>query len=112
VAYAHAGVEPNDGPGPDPATKVLEKAGLNVADLDVIESNEAFAAQACAVSRALGFDPGRSTPTVRASPWATRSAPPARSSPPRRSMNCSGRAATPGDHVHRRRPGIAASSNA
>lgn len=37
----------------------LKKAGLTVGDLDVIESNEAFAAQACAVSKALGFDPAR-----------------------------------------------------
>ncbi|MDZ4016844.1 acetyl-CoA C-acyltransferase family protein [Pseudomonas sichuanensis] len=64
VAYAHAGVEPElMGLGPIPATrKVLEKAGLNVADLDVIESNEAFASQACAVSRALGFDPEKVNP--------------------------------------------------
>jgi acetyl-CoA C-acetyltransferase len=59
VSYAHAGVEPDYmGIGPVPATrKALAKAGLTVRDLDVIESNEAFAAQACAVSRELGFDP-------------------------------------------------------
>lgn len=64
VAYAHAGVEPAlMGLGPIPATqKVLEKAGLSVSDLDVIESNEAFAAQACAVARALDFDPERVNP--------------------------------------------------
>lgn len=64
VAYAHAGVEPElMGLGPIPATrKVLEKAGLQVSDLDVIESNEAFASQACAVSRALGFDPEKVNP--------------------------------------------------
>ncbi|MCE1114589.1 MULTISPECIES: acetyl-CoA C-acyltransferase family protein [Pseudomonas] len=64
VAYAHAGVEPElMGLGPIPATKkVLEKAGLKVSDLDVIESNEAFASQACAVSRALGFDPEKVNP--------------------------------------------------
>ncbi|MDH0732727.1 acetyl-CoA C-acyltransferase family protein [Pseudomonas sichuanensis] len=64
VAYAHAGVEPElMGLGPIPATrKVLEKAGLSVSDLDVIESNEAFASQACAVSRALGFDPEKVNP--------------------------------------------------
>jgi acetyl-CoA C-acetyltransferase len=64
VAYAHAGVDPAlMGIGPVPATrKVLEKAGLRVSDLDVIESNEAFAAQACAVSRALEFDPARVNP--------------------------------------------------
>ncbi len=64
VAYAHAGVEPAlMGLGPIPATrKVLDKAGLNVADLDVIESNEAFAAQACAVAQALEFDPQKVNP--------------------------------------------------
>lgn len=64
VAYAHAGVEPElMGLGPIPATrKVLEKAGLSIKDLDVIESNEAFAAQACAVARALDFDPEKVNP--------------------------------------------------
>jgi acetyl-CoA C-acetyltransferase len=46
-----------------PATRlVLKKAGLRVEDMDVIESNEAFAAQACAVARELGFDPARVNP--------------------------------------------------
>ena len=91
VSYAHAGVEPTImGIGPVPATKLaLAKAGLKVSDLDVIESNEAFAAQACAVVKELGLDPPRSTRTARASRWATRSAPPARSSPPRRCTSCS-----------------------
>ncbi|WP_422420288.1 acetyl-CoA C-acyltransferase family protein [Pseudomonas sp. GZD-222] len=64
VAYAHAGVEPElMGLGPVPATrKALAKAGLEVADLDVIESNEAFAAQACAVAAELGFDPEKVNP--------------------------------------------------
>ena len=64
VGYAHAGVEPElMGLGPIPATrKVLEKTGLRVQDLDVIESNEAFAAQACAVARALDFDPEKVNP--------------------------------------------------
>jgi acetyl-CoA C-acetyltransferase len=64
VAYAHAGVEPSMmGLGPIPASrKVLERAGLTVADLDVIESNEAFAAQACAVARELGLDPEKVNP--------------------------------------------------
>lgn len=64
VGYAHAGVEPElMGLGPIPATrKVLEKTGLRVQDLDVIESNEAFAAQACAVARELGFDPEKVNP--------------------------------------------------
>ena len=58
VAYAHAGVDPKYmGIGPVPAVKkVLERAGLRVQDMDVIESNEAFAAQACAVAKDLGFD--------------------------------------------------------
>ncbi|MBA1196268.1 acetyl-CoA C-acyltransferase family protein [Pseudomonas plecoglossicida] len=64
VAYAHAGVEPAlMGLGPIPATqKALQKAGLTVNDLDVIESNEAFAAQACAVARSLDFDPEKVNP--------------------------------------------------
>jgi acetyl-CoA C-acetyltransferase len=64
VAYAHAGVDPlYMGIGPVPATrKVLEKAGLKVSDLDVIEANEAFAAQACAVAKDLGFDPAKVNP--------------------------------------------------
>lgn len=64
VAYAHAGVDPKYmGIGPVPATrKVLERAGLTVGQMDVIEANEAFAAQACAVSRELGFDPEKVNP--------------------------------------------------
>ncbi|MFV9473579.1 acetyl-CoA C-acyltransferase family protein [Advenella sp. RU8] len=64
VAYAHAGVEPGlMGIGPVPATqKALAKAGLTINDIDVIEANEAFAAQACAVSKALGFDPAKVNP--------------------------------------------------
>ncbi|QUJ76234.1 acetyl-CoA C-acyltransferase family protein [Sulfitobacter albidus] len=64
VGYAHAGVRPEVmGIGPIPAvTRLLEKTGLNVDDFDVIESNEAFAAQALAVSHALGFDPARVNP--------------------------------------------------
>jgi acetyl-CoA C-acetyltransferase len=51
------------GLGPIPAVKkVLERARLAVGDIDVIESNEAFAAQACAVSTELGFDPERVNP--------------------------------------------------
>src|SRR3546814_20498899 len=51
------------GIGPVPATaNALRRAGLTVADLDVIEANEAFAAQACAVSRELGFDPAKVNP--------------------------------------------------
>ena len=64
LGYAHAGVEPTImGIGPVPATRrVLERCGLKVADLDVIESNEAFAAQACAVVKELGLDPARTNP--------------------------------------------------
>ncbi|MXQ14688.1 beta-ketothiolase BktB [Microvirga makkahensis] len=61
VGYTHAGVEPSEmGIGPIPAVrKLLQRTGLRVEDFDVIESNEAFAAQACAVSRELGFDPDK-----------------------------------------------------
>ncbi len=64
VAYAHAGVDPKYmGIGPVPASNLaLKKAGLTVADLDVIEANEAFAAQACAVTRDLGLDPAKVNP--------------------------------------------------
>ena len=64
VAAGHAGVDPAImGIGPVPATRqALARAGLAVADLDVIESNEAFAAQACAVAQDLGFDPARVNP--------------------------------------------------
>ncbi|HWK55030.1 MAG TPA: acetyl-CoA C-acyltransferase family protein [Hyphomicrobiales bacterium] len=64
VGYAHAGVEPAYmGIGPVPATrKVLERTGLKVGDLDVIESNEAFAAQACAVIQELGLNPAKVNP--------------------------------------------------
>jgi acetyl-CoA C-acetyltransferase len=61
VGYAHTGVEPTImGIGPVSATrKVLERTGLSIKDLDVIESNEAFAAQACAVVKELGLDPAK-----------------------------------------------------
>jgi acetyl-CoA C-acetyltransferase len=64
VAYAHAGVDPKYmGIGPVPASQLaLKKAGLTVNDLDVIEANEAFAAQACAVTRDLGLDPAKVNP--------------------------------------------------
>ena len=64
LAYAHAGVDPKYmGIGPVPASQMaLKKAGLTVNDLDVIEANEAFAAQACAVSRDLGLDPAKVNP--------------------------------------------------
>jgi acetyl-CoA C-acetyltransferase len=58
VAWAHAGVDPSImGTGPIPASKkALERAGWTVKDLDLIEANEAFAAQACAVNKGLGWD--------------------------------------------------------
>ena len=64
VAYDHAGVDPSImGIGPVPAVqKVLIKADLSVDQLDVVEANEAFAAQACAVARELGLDPARVNP--------------------------------------------------
>ncbi|MGH6882308.1 MAG: beta-ketothiolase BktB [Hypericibacter sp.] len=64
VGYAHAGVDPSRmGIGPVPAVKAaLSKAGLSVSQMDVIESNEAFAAQACAVAKELGFPDDRTNP--------------------------------------------------
>src|SRR5262245_52998511 len=64
VAYANAGVEPHVMClGPIPAVKrVFEKAGLKPADMDVIESNEAFAVQAMAVTKDLGLDPAKVNP--------------------------------------------------
>ena len=64
VGYAHAGVEPKImGIGPVPATKaVLAKTGLKLDQMDVIEANEAFAAQACAVTKGLGADPAKVNP--------------------------------------------------
>ncbi|NMM76996.1 acetyl-CoA C-acyltransferase family protein [Acidovorax sp. SRB_24] len=66
VGWAHAGVEPAYmGIGPVPATqKLLQRTGLTVQDLDVIESNEAFAAQACAVVQQLSLDPARVNPNA------------------------------------------------
>jgi len=64
VSYALAGV-PNHimGEGPIPATRLaLQKAGLNLDQMDVIESNEAFAAQALAVTQGLGLDPAKTNP--------------------------------------------------
>lgn len=59
ASWATAGVDPAImGTGPIPASrKALEKAGWSVGDLDLVEANEAFAAQACAVNRDLGFNP-------------------------------------------------------
>jgi acetyl-CoA C-acetyltransferase len=64
MGYAHAGVDPKImGIGPVPAVQALcRKLGMNPADFDVVESNEAFAAQAIAVNRELGLDPTRVNP--------------------------------------------------
>ena len=58
VSWAQAGVDPKImGTGPIPASRAaLKKAGWNIADLDLVEANEAFAAQACAVNKDLGWD--------------------------------------------------------
>jgi acetyl-CoA C-acetyltransferase len=64
VGYGHAGVEADVmGIGPvDAVRKLLARTGLKISDFDVIESNEAFAAQACAVARKLGFPSERTNP--------------------------------------------------
>lgn len=64
LAWGHAGVEPGImGIGPVKAVPIaLKRAGLALSDIDVIESNEAFAAQACAVAQELGFDPEKVNP--------------------------------------------------
>ena len=64
LSYGHAGVDPKYmGIGPVPAVKkALERAGLKMSDIDVVESNEAFAAQAFAVAKDLGFDPKKTNP--------------------------------------------------
>src|SRR6056297_635097 len=64
IGYAHAGGRPEVmGIGPVPAVQnLLDRAGLEIGDFDVIESNEAFAAQALAVNKGLGLDPSRVNP--------------------------------------------------
>lgn len=64
VGYAHAGVDPTVmGLGPIPAVRnLLKRTGLSIADFDVIESNEAFASQALAVSKELDLDPAKVNP--------------------------------------------------
>ena len=64
LGYAHAGVRPEVmGIGPVPAVrKLMEKTGLSAGDFDVIESNEAFAAQALAVNKELGLDAAKVNP--------------------------------------------------
>ena len=60
VSWAHAGVDPAImGSGPIPASRAaLKKAGWKADDLDLVEANEAFAAQACAVNKDMGWDTG------------------------------------------------------
>ncbi len=109
VAYAHAGVDPKImGIGPVPATRAaLKRAGLTLDQMDVIESNEAFAAQACAVAKDLGFDPEKTNPNgsgislghpVGATGHDPDGQGAVRTGADRRSL-CAG------DDVHRRRPG-------
>lgn len=64
LGWGHAGVEPSHmGIGPIKAVPIaLERAGIDLSEIDVIESNEAFAAQACAVAKFLGFDPDKVNP--------------------------------------------------
>ena len=64
LGYAHAGVRPEVmGIGPVPAVQnLLKRTGLKISDFDVVESNEAFAAQALAVNKALGLDPAKVNP--------------------------------------------------
>ena len=64
IGYGHAGVEPSEmGIGPVPAVKkMLNRIDMSIEDFDIIESNEAFAAQACAVSKSLGLDPEKVNP--------------------------------------------------
>jgi acetyl-CoA C-acetyltransferase len=61
ASYATAGVDPSImGTGPIPASRLaLKKAGWSVSDLDLVEANEAFAAQACAVNKDMGWDPAK-----------------------------------------------------
>lgn len=63
ISYGHAGVDPKFmGLGPVPAVyNALERANLTIADMDVVESNEAFAVQACAVAKELHFDSAKTT---------------------------------------------------
>jgi acetyl-CoA C-acetyltransferase len=64
VSWAHAGVDPSImGTGPIPASRsALKRAGWKPDDLDLIEANEAFAAQACAVNKELGWDAKKVNP--------------------------------------------------
>ncbi len=109
VGYAHAGVEPAYmGIGPVPATrKVLERTGLKLADIDVIEANEAFAAQACAVAQELGFDPAKVNPNGSGISLGHPGGGHRRHHHHQGDCRTAphGRALRAGDDVHRRRPG-------
>ena len=109
VSWATAGVDPQImGTGPIPASrKALEKAGWSVGDLDLVEANEAFAAQACAVNKDMGWDPSIVNVNggaiaighpVGASGRARLQHAGLRDAPPRREEG-------PGDALHRRRHG-------
>ena len=106
---AVAGVDPSVmGIGPVPAThKALERAGLKLADIDLIELNEAFAAQALSVIKLLEGRPGegeRPRRRHRHRPSARRQRGAHRDDADPRHARPQGEA-RPGDHVHRRRPG-------
>ena len=75
ASWATAGVDPDDhGHRADPGVaQGAERAGWKVDDLDLVEANEAFAAQACAVNKDIGWDPAGSTSMAEPSPSATRS---------------------------------------
>ena len=77
ASYATVALDPSImGMGPVPASKkALERAGWKPQDLDLLEINEAFAAQACAVNNEMGWDTSRSTSTAARSRSAIRSAP-------------------------------------
>ena len=76
ASWATCGVDPAImGTGPIPSSrKALDKAGWKIADLDLIEANEAFAAQACAVNKEMGWDTARSMSMAAQSRWAILSA--------------------------------------
>jgi acetyl-CoA C-acetyltransferase len=106
VAWATAGVDPAVmGTGPIPASKkALEKAGWKVDDLDLVEANEAFAAQACAVNIGLGWNPEIVNVNGGAIAIGHRSAPaPASGHAPPRDAEARRQAASP--RLHRRRHG-------
>ncbi len=107
-AFANIGTEPAimlTGPV-DVTRKVLARAGMNIADIDLFEVNEAFASVVLRFAQAFDLDMTASTSTAARSRWAIRSARPARCCSARRSTNWSAPArARSGDAVHRRRHG-------